>query len=134
MYFSESGIAEPRKIPIAPYPPASSSVLSFLLGKLHACCPLQLRAGDFVVGQCLHMVQLEVEVTKGLWRPVVRYDCSHDFAHRDRYHLQGEQEKDDLQLAYAEALNLAIIFLLLTLLVAAPVIYSLMQKLLGLWC
>ena len=53
------------------------------------------------------MVQLEVEIARGVWRPVVRYDCSHDFAHRDRYNLQGEQEKDDLHLAYAEALNLA---------------------------
>jgi hypothetical protein len=53
------------------------------------------------------MVQLEVEIARGIWIPVVRYDCSHDFAHRDRYNLRGEQEKDDLQLAYAEALNLA---------------------------
>lgn len=53
------------------------------------------------------MVQLEVEVAKGVWRPVIRYDCSHDFSHRDRYNLHGEQEKDNLHLAYAEALNLA---------------------------
>lgn len=53
------------------------------------------------------MVQLEVEVAKGIWRPVIRYDCSHDFAHRDRYNLRGEQEKDDLLLPYAEALDLA---------------------------
>lgn len=53
------------------------------------------------------MVQLEVEVAKGVWKPVVRYDCSHDFAHRDRYNLRGEQEKDDLHLSYTEALNLA---------------------------
>lgn len=53
------------------------------------------------------MVQLEVEVLKGVWRPVVRYDCSHAFAHRDRYNLRGEQDKDDLHLAYTEALNLA---------------------------
>lgn len=44
---------------------------------------------------------------KGIWRPVVRYDCSHDFAHRDRYNLRGEQKKDELHLTYAEALNLA---------------------------
>lgn len=53
------------------------------------------------------MVQLEVEVTKGVWKPVVRYDCSHDFAHRDSYNMQGEQEKEDLHLSYAESLNLA---------------------------
>ena len=59
-------------------------------------------------GAVVHfMVQLEVEITKEVWRPVMRYDCSHDFAHRDRYNLQGEQEKDDLHLAYAGALNLA---------------------------
>lgn len=38
---------------------------------------------------------------------MIRYDCSHDFSHRDRYNLHGEQEKDNLHLAYAEALNLA---------------------------
>ncbi len=53
------------------------------------------------------MVQLEVEIDKGLWKPVVRYDCSHDFAHRDRYNLHGEQKKDDLRLDYPETLNLA---------------------------
>lgn len=53
------------------------------------------------------MVQLEAEVTKGVWKPVVRYDCSHDFAHRDRYTLRGEQDKEKLHLAYTEALNLA---------------------------
>ena len=53
------------------------------------------------------MVQLEVEIKKAVWKPVVRYDCSHDFAHRDRYNLRGEQEKDDLQVSYTEALNLA---------------------------
>ncbi|MBI3990279.1 MAG: hypothetical protein HY347_11765 [candidate division NC10 bacterium] len=31
------------------------------------------------------MVQLEVEVEEGVWRPVLRYDCAHDFAHKDRY-------------------------------------------------
>lgn len=53
------------------------------------------------------MVQLEVEVTKGVWKAVIRYDCSHDFAHRDRYNLRGEQDKDDLHLTYAEALDVA---------------------------
>ncbi len=53
------------------------------------------------------MVQLEVEVEEGVWRPVLRYDCAHDFAHRDRYNLQGEQAKEELSLSYAEALDLA---------------------------
>jgi len=30
------------------------------------------------------MVQLEVEVEEGVWKPAIRYDCAHDFAHRDR--------------------------------------------------
>jgi hypothetical protein len=37
------------------------------------------------------MVQLEVEVEEGVWKPVVRYDCAHDFAHRDRYNLKGDR-------------------------------------------
>jgi len=53
------------------------------------------------------MVQLEVEVEEGVWRPVLRYDCAHDFAHRDRYNLQGQQDKEELSLNYAEALDLA---------------------------
>src|SRR5712671_3050167 len=53
------------------------------------------------------VVQLEVEKEKGRWQQVIRYDCAHDFAHRDRYNLQGEQRKEELHLSYAEALNLA---------------------------
>ena len=52
-------------------------------------------------------VQLEVEVEEDVWRPVIRYDCAHDFAHRDRYNLHGEQEKKELSLTYSEALDLA---------------------------
>ena len=53
------------------------------------------------------MVQLEVKVEEGEWKPVLRYDCAHDFAHRDRYNIRGEQDKEELHLRYAEALNLA---------------------------
>ena len=53
------------------------------------------------------MVQLEVEVEKDLWRPVLRYDCAHDFAHRDRYNLHGEQDKEALSLSYADVLTFA---------------------------
>jgi len=53
------------------------------------------------------MGQLEIEVEEGIWKPVLRYDCAHDFTHRDRYNLDGEQQKDDLRLSYGEALNLA---------------------------
>ena len=27
------------------------------------------------------MAQLEIEANKGIWKPVVRYDCSHNFSH-----------------------------------------------------
>ena len=51
-------------------------------------------------------VQLEVKVD-GAWQPVIRYDCAHDFSHIDRYNIHGEQEKEALQLSYAESLTLA---------------------------
>jgi NH3-dependent NAD+ synthetase len=53
------------------------------------------------------MVQLEVEVEEGNWKPVIRYDCAHDFAHRDRYHVKGVQDKQEIALGYAESLDLA---------------------------
>ena len=52
------------------------------------------------------VVQLEVNVG-GIWQPVIRYDCAHDFSHIDRYNIHGEQEKETLQLSYAESLTLA---------------------------
>ena len=53
------------------------------------------------------MVQLEVEVEDGIWKPVIRYDCAHDFAHRDQYNLRGDQDKQEIALSYAESLDLA---------------------------
>ncbi len=53
------------------------------------------------------MVQLEVEVNEGVWKPVIRYDCAHNFAHRDRYNLKGDRDKEELPLSYAESLDLA---------------------------
>ena len=53
------------------------------------------------------MVQLEVEVEDGIWKPVIRYDCAHDFVHRDRYNLRGDQDKQEIALSYAESLDLA---------------------------
>jgi hypothetical protein len=38
------------------------------------------------------MVQLEVNV-KGKWRPIVRYDTAHGFAHRDIFRYDGGMEK-----------------------------------------
>jgi hypothetical protein len=52
------------------------------------------------------VVQLEVKVG-GLWMPVIRYDCAHDFAHADRYNMSGEVAKEELHLSYAESLTLA---------------------------
>lgn len=52
------------------------------------------------------VVQLEVRV-EGQWKSVIRYDCSHNFAHVDRYNIKGEQEKEEITLAYAESLTLA---------------------------
>ena len=52
------------------------------------------------------VVQLEVQVS-GVWQPVIRYDCTHDFSHIDRYNIHGEQEKEALQLSYAESLTIA---------------------------
>lgn len=53
------------------------------------------------------MVQLEVEVDGGIWQPVVRYDCAHSFAHRDRYTIKGDHEKEEIPLSYSESLDLA---------------------------
>lgn len=52
------------------------------------------------------VVQLEVKA-EGRWREVLRYDCSHDFTHRDRYNLKGEQIKEALTGSYEEVLTLA---------------------------
>ena len=52
------------------------------------------------------VVQLEVNV-QGSWKAVIRYDCAHDFAHVDRYNIDGDSFKNDLHLPYAESLTLA---------------------------
>jgi len=52
------------------------------------------------------MVQLEVLVG-GEWKPAVRYDCAHGYAHRDRYNLKGEQRKETLPMSFEEALTYA---------------------------
>jgi hypothetical protein len=58
-------------------------------------------------GRVVHfVVQLEAEV-EGEWKPVVRYDCSHKFIHRDSYNLSGRQRKEELDLSYEEALTFA---------------------------
>lgn len=41
------------------------------------------------------MVQLEIQF-KGDWKPIIRYDTAHGFAHRDAYHPDGRVEKTPL--------------------------------------
>ena len=53
------------------------------------------------------MVQLEVELEDGVWKPVIRYDCAHNFAHRDRYNQKGGHDKEEIPLSYTESLDLA---------------------------
>jgi len=52
-------------------------------------------------------VQLEV-LRAGKWRPVVRYDTSHRFAHRDLYRTRGRAVKSDLKMTFEEALTYAL--------------------------
>ena len=52
------------------------------------------------------VVQLEIK-SEGLWKPVLRYDCSHDYAHKDCYNLKGKSKKISLYLDYEDALSFA---------------------------
>jgi hypothetical protein len=53
------------------------------------------------------MVQLEIS-SKGKWKPVVRYDTAHDYAHRDIFHGDGKVEKIPLSFGdYNSALTFA---------------------------
>ena len=52
------------------------------------------------------MVQLEVFV-EGEWKPVIRFDSSHEFAHVDLFTLDGKREKIALDLSFGSALTLA---------------------------
>ncbi|MBT9144024.1 MAG: hypothetical protein DDT29_02438 [Dehalococcoidia bacterium] len=51
-------------------------------------------------------VQLEVLVGDK-WKPVVRYDSAHGFAHTDLFTLNGKSEKKALNLSFSSALTLA---------------------------
>ncbi|MEW6327582.1 MAG: hypothetical protein AB1487_08315 [Thermodesulfobacteriota bacterium] len=53
------------------------------------------------------MVQLEVEANRGVWKPVIRYDCSHNFSHRDMYKIDGSKKKEEIYLTYTDALDFA---------------------------
>jgi len=52
------------------------------------------------------MVQLEL-IHEGNWKEVVRYDCTHGFAHRDSYNLSRKHVKEELNLSFEDALTLA---------------------------
>lgn len=52
------------------------------------------------------MVQLEIKVGN-IWKEVIRFDCVHDFTHKDCYNIDGEQRKVILYLDYDEALTIA---------------------------
>ena len=49
-------------------------------------------------------VQLEVKV-KGEWKVVIRYDCSHEFSHIDKYDIKGNKTKITLNLNFESALT-----------------------------
>ena len=52
------------------------------------------------------VVQLEVE-DRGIWKPIIRYDSAHGFAHIDRYNLKGRAKKEKLALSFGQALTRA---------------------------
>lgn len=52
------------------------------------------------------MVQLEVKLD-ATWEEVVRYDCAHDYVHKDCYNIRGRSRKIRLNLEYEDALIFA---------------------------
>jgi len=51
-------------------------------------------------------VQLEVFIESN-WRPIIRYDCAHGFAHIDHYDRRGKRRRRLLDLNFNEAIILA---------------------------
>ena len=45
------------------------------------------------------VVQLEVR-SGGVWKEVIRYDCSHEFVHKDCYNIKGRSRKVNVYLDY----------------------------------
>jgi len=58
-------------------------------------------------GQVFKFVVQYEALLKGKWRPIVRYDTSHGFAHKDIIHYTGEEDKQPL---YFQDLNIAFTF------------------------
>jgi hypothetical protein len=53
------------------------------------------------------VVQLELFID-GKWKPIVRYDTAHGFAHRDTFHCGGKTEKTPLFIGdYSSTLTFA---------------------------
>jgi hypothetical protein len=52
------------------------------------------------------VVPLEVR-TDGVWKEVIRCDCSHDYVHKDCYNIKGQRKKINLNLNYEDSLTLA---------------------------
>ena len=52
------------------------------------------------------VVQLEVKIGNA-WKEVIRYDCSHDYVHKDCYNKKGKLRKINLYLDYEDTLTLA---------------------------
>jgi hypothetical protein len=52
------------------------------------------------------VVQLEV-LAEATWKEVIRYDCAHDYVHKDCYTIKGRSRKIRLNLEYEDALTLA---------------------------
>lgn len=52
------------------------------------------------------LVQLEVKIGD-IWKEVIRYDCAHDYAHKDCYNIKGQCRKINLYIDYKEALTFA---------------------------
>jgi hypothetical protein len=51
-------------------------------------------------------VQLEVKVGDS-WKEVVRYDCTHGYAHKDLYNIKGKHRKINIYMSYEDALTYA---------------------------
>jgi hypothetical protein len=52
------------------------------------------------------VVQLEFKY-RNTWREALRYDCAHNYVHKDSYNNRGEQRKLKIYLDYEEALTFA---------------------------
>jgi hypothetical protein len=58
-------------------------------------------------GEILKFVVQYEALYRSKWRPTIRYDTSHGFAHKDIIYYNGEQEKQPL---YFPGLNMALTY------------------------